>query len=146
MKDDVNNIANAVAFYEQHKQAGDPWKKSAVAKRFNIAPRTFSNYVHEDPTKRIAIGARVGRQSIVSDEDKEFMVQLAVRADRANQGLTSKELAQNLMQLTETSRRPLTKEQSSGFVYKTLRKDERLKSNLIVAQKTTTESAPPNEA
>jgi hypothetical protein len=83
------------------------------------------------------VGAKAGRQPIVSEEDKEFLVQLAVRADRANQGLTSKELSQNLQQLTETSSRPLSKEQSNNFVYKTLRKDDRVKSNLITAQKTT---------
>jgi hypothetical protein len=38
MKDNVENLAKAVAFYKQHKEAGDPWKKTAVARRFNIEP------------------------------------------------------------------------------------------------------------
>jgi hypothetical protein len=54
-------------------------------------PHTFANYAHDDLSKRVEIGVKVGRPS------NEYIVKTLVRADRANVGWTSKETANNLV-------------------------------------------------
>jgi hypothetical protein len=69
--------------------------------------RTFANYAHDDHSMQAKIGAKVGRPSNVTEEDREFMVQLLVRADRANEGLTCKYASDTLVTLTERTDKPL---------------------------------------
>jgi hypothetical protein len=78
------------------KKQGDPWTKADVARKFGIPRRTFANYAHDDLSKRFEIDVKVGRPSIMTEEDHEFIVKTLVRADRANVGWTSKETAKGL--------------------------------------------------
>jgi hypothetical protein len=133
-----DTVAKGVAFYDEQMKKGEPWKKKAVAKKFGIPPISFANYAHDDHSMQAKIGAKVGRPSNVTKEDREeFMVQLLVRADRANEGLTCKDASDTLVTLTERTDKPLNEKQAARFVYTTLRTDKHLKKNLVVPQKTT---------
>jgi hypothetical protein len=65
------------------------------------------------------------------------MVQTIVRSDRANEDMRFSGAVNNLVRLTENTKKPLSETQASNWVYKTMRKDPRLKGRLVVAQKTT---------
>ena len=134
---DAAIMTAAVAFYDKKKRQGDPWAKSAVAKKFGIPRRSFANYANDDLSKRFKIGSKVGRPSLVSEEDHEFLVELIIRADRANEGLTSREIIHILVSLTAETDNPLSVNQAETYVYHTLHHDEHLKSKLVRPQKTT---------
>ena len=53
----------------------------------------------EDESKRHKLGAKAGRKSLVLEENAEFLVQSAVRADRGNDGQGHAEVIVNLMEL-----------------------------------------------
>ena len=129
-------LTEAVAYYDQKKAEGDPQKKAAVAKKFGLERKTFSLYAHDDPNKRMTIGSKPGRPSNVSAEDREFLVQVTVRADKANEGLRPRDVIENLVRLTAEDPKPLSDAQAKTYVYKSLRKDPRLTNKLVIAQKT----------
>jgi hypothetical protein len=109
-------LKEAVALYDLKMMQGDPWKKSDVAKKFGLHPCTFGKYAHDDHSKRLNIGSNVGRPSIVTEEDREFMVQTIVRSDRANQGMRCSDAVNNLVRLTENTKKLLSKPQASNWV------------------------------
>ena len=53
-----------------------------------IPESTLRDYTSKDIKKRKSLGARPGCPSVVESEVSDFVAQLAVRADRANDGLT----------------------------------------------------------
>lgn len=133
---DPEVLKEAVAFYDKQRASGSPWKKTSVANKFGLPSRTFANYAHDNPSKRFKIGAKCGRPSVVPPEVADFIIQTTVRADRANNGLRPKDAIENIIQLTENNKKPLTYKQASNFVYSTMKKDPRVCSKLVVAQKT----------
>ena len=51
-----------------------------------IPESTLRDYTSKDIKKRKSLGARPGRPSVVESGISDFVAQLAVRADRANDG------------------------------------------------------------
>ena len=132
--------------YDLKVEQGKPMKKSDVAKQFGLHPRTFANYAHDNHSKRLQIGSKVGRPSVVTEEDREFVVQSIIRSDRANEGMRCGDAIANLVSLTEDTSKPLSHPQASNYVYKTLRNDKHLKKKLVIAQKTTSKRSMSNVA
>jgi hypothetical protein len=66
---------------------------------FGIKPKTFSFYVCDNVAKRKTIGSKPGRKSIINASDTEFIVQHTARADHVNEGLSTKEVVQNIISL-----------------------------------------------
>ena len=56
------------------------------AKEYGLPIYTFPKYACTDVSKRRKIGEKPGSKSMVSDENAEFLIQNAIRSDRANQG------------------------------------------------------------
>jgi hypothetical protein len=50
-KSDTTVLKEAVALYDLKMMQGDPWKKSDVAKKFGLHPRTFGKYAHDEHSK-----------------------------------------------------------------------------------------------
>ena len=123
---DQDNLAKAIAFYFAQQEKGERWQKTKVARKFGLETRTFANYVHDDPKKRMHVGCKPGRPSIVSKEDHEFIVETTVTGDRGNEGLRPKEVIRNLIDLSSANGTPLKEQQAMNYVYKTLRKDKRV--------------------
>jgi hypothetical protein len=94
--------------------------KALVARMFGIEPKTFSFYVCDDVAKRKIIGSNPGRKSIINASDTEFIVQHTARADRANEGLSTKEVVQNVISLRDGTENELTLKQAKNWAYHTL--------------------------
>ena len=109
--------------------------KAGVAKKFKFNPNTFRKYVHDDVTKRLAIGARSGVAPKVSREESEFLTQYTIRCDRANDGKSQKHITEALLDI----RQDLTPIQAKNFIARTWKKYSRgrIKQRAVKAQKTT---------
>lgn len=113
--------------------------KSKFADKYDVDRRTFSNYVHPDINKRSKLvidgGNERGRPSIVPKTTAEFLVQHTIRHDRANNGLTNTQVAENLQQIHPE----IGPEAASNYVCRTFKKKSqgRIKPKPVKAQKTT---------
>ena len=108
---------------------------SYCAAQWNIPQHTLMNYVHSDPKKRRALGGATGRNYNVSSKNCEVSIQHTIRADRANDGFTQTQVAQNLQQLEPD----LSFNQAKYYIHRTFKKksEGRLKKRSVKAQKTT---------
>ena len=80
-------LNNARSTYDDR----DPNKKlslRAFASKMDIPESTLRAYIHTDPKQRKPLGAKSGCPSVVNPEVSNFVAQVAVRADRANEGFT----------------------------------------------------------
>ena len=113
---------------------GNNVSMSRIAAKHNINGRTFRNYINNGGKSN-----KPGRKSIVPPEDEEFIVQHTVRHDTANDGLTCGQIIQNLQSLRAGTDQEITMQQSKNWVYRTFfnNNPDRIKSNLVKAQKTT---------
>ena len=77
----------------------------------------------------------MGRNSLVTPVNTEFLIQYTIRADRANDGLAPSSVIENTLQLHPE----LTYQQAKNFTARTfkLKAKGRLKSRPVKAQKTT---------
>ena len=107
---------------------------TAFAKKKGIPHFTFHKYASN--TERREIGGKVGRKSIVREENSKFIAQTIVRADRANKGKTPGEVQEDLMALEPD----LTSKQVENFFNRTFKKNHAglIKPRAVRAQKTTT--------
>jgi hypothetical protein len=131
------NLQKTIEYWDNFK-GGDKITKASVARMFGIERKTFANYVCDDLSKQKLVGSKPGRKSIINASDTEFIAQHTARADRANEGLTSKEIVQNVISLRAGSEHELTLRQAQNWVYRTLRSShpDLLKPNLMRVQKT----------
>ena len=120
----------------------DIFKNSVVApsKKYfalskGIMPSTFQKYAHNDARKRRKIGGRVGKPSVVSASNVEFIVQHTICANCSNEGLTIANVARALLQLQSE----LNQIQARNCIYCTLKVKSkgRIKQNTVISQKTT---------
>ena len=58
------------------------------AQSVGIKKKTFEKYLHSDPKKRRNVGKSACCPTIISKENSDFMRDVTIRADRANNGLT----------------------------------------------------------
>ena len=105
------------------------------AVKWKIPYHTFTKYVHSDDKKRRAPGCAPGRNSNVSSENCEFLIQHTIHADRANDGFTQTQVVQNLQQLEPD----LSFNQAKNYIHRTLKKKSecRIKRRHVKAQQTT---------
>ena len=85
------------------------------AQSVGIKKKTFEKYVHSDPNKRCTIGKSACRPSIISRENSDFMRDVAIRADRANNGLTRQEAIAHLQELEPQLSRTIFSRHSSSI-------------------------------
>mmetsp|Transcript_38277 Transcript_38277/g.92336 ORF Transcript_38277/g.92336 Transcript_38277/m.92336 type:complete len:312 (-) Transcript_38277:1658-2593(-) len=132
-------LRDAVAFWDEQKgerdDAGKLISKSYVAKLFNFPKRTFCSYVTDNVAERLIPGARKGKNSLVSSDNREFLIQHAIRHDRANEGLSTEQIIANTMQIQPD----LSRDQAKNYVVRTWKKYTKggLKAKPVKAQKTT---------
>ena len=65
-----------------------------------IIPQSFYDYTRPDKSKRHAMGAQQGKPSLISQHNSEVFCQISQLADRANEGLTPRQLLVNMQRLT----------------------------------------------
>ena len=63
---------------------GKRMSMALFAQLVGVKKKTFEKYAHSDPKKRRTVGKSACRPSIISKENSEFMRDVAIRADRAN--------------------------------------------------------------
>ena len=126
---------DAVDKWDKIRLTANPPSCALFAKSKNIDVKTFGAYAHSDPKQRRALGSKMGKRSLVMAENAEFLVQFAIRSDRANEGRTVAQIVDQLMTLQPE----LSMEQASNWAYRTFRTiaGDRIKKSLVVAQKTT---------
>jgi hypothetical protein len=129
-------LAEAVKLYWSSRADGKPRTVQQIAREAGIPPGTLGNYINSDPTKRRKLGGQVGRKSILTEENSEFLCQVAIRADRANKGLTPAEVQANMRRLVPG----MTELQSRNAYYHKFLKDHRgrIKQKAVKAQGTST--------
>lgn len=128
-------MEEAVKFFDNTRGEDKPLSANRVAAKFKIPPSTFKHYVCRDKSKRLKIGSKVGRKTILSEENSEFLCQVAIRADRANEGLTPADIITKIQRMQpELSERQAANHYSRSFLKK---HKGRLKSKPVKAQKTT---------
>ena len=100
-----------------------------------IPHQTFQKYATADKSKRQKLGGQVGRRSLVTKSNAEFIIQHSIRHYRANTARQVREIVSNLGQLHPE----LSREQVSNYYHNTLKKlaNGRLKRNAQAAQNTT---------
>ena len=100
-----------------------------------ISPYTFQNYVCKDEVKRRKVDVQAGRKSIVSANNTDFLADVFVRTDQANDGLTCQESISTLQDIDPK----LTLIQAQRYFGRTFFKKNIIKVNkrLIKAQWTT---------
>ena len=94
-----DKMGEAVGEWDRIKILPNRPTKKAFAKSRGINPHSFQKYAHNDLSKRRTSGSKAGRPSIVTDGNAEFVIQHAIRADRANDGFTASQVIHNLQQL-----------------------------------------------
>ena len=114
--------------------SGMKLSKRAFAELKGLPPTTFKYYVHDDPNKRRKLGIPPGRKPLISDQTSNVVCDVAVRSDRANRGLTPKELEATIAQVAPH----LSQKQITNHRARTFRKKhkDRLKQKAVMPQKT----------
>ena len=92
-------LAKVVKLYWSTREDEKPWTVKQIARDAGIPPGTLGNYINSDPTKRRQLGGQVDPKSLLTNENSEFLCQVAIRADRANKGLTPAEVQANMRRL-----------------------------------------------
>lgn len=128
-------LEEAVKFFDNSRGEDKPLSANKVAAKFNLPPSTFKRYVSIDKSKRLKIGTKVGRKSILSEENSQFLCQVAIRADRANDGLTPADMIAKIQRVQPE----LTEKQAANHYSRSFLKKHKgkLKSKPVKAQKTT---------
>ena len=113
---------------------GKPMTKGAFSKLHGIPNSTFREYVRDDSSLRRPLGIAPGRKPIISDHHSNLLCQVAIRADRANCGLTTGEL-EDKMQIIEPD---LSLKQIRNYRSRTFKKKSKsiLKPKTVIAQNT----------
>lgn len=105
------------------------------AKQLGIPKATLGKYVHPDPAKRQRLGAHAGQPSLVDASTQAFVVDVIRRRDRANDGMSRREIVGMIQDLKPK----LSKQQVSDVFLKTIRPNNcSLLTNIVKAQATTT--------
>lgn len=104
----------------------------------NIPFHTLYKYCREDGSKRLELGGSVGRKPLIPKIDQTFVVETAVRKDRANDGLSPKEMYGLIIDICPG--KELTVKQARDHFERTMKTGHKhlLKQNFRVAQATTT--------
>ena len=121
---DKDKLAEAVEYYDKHKDGiAYNVSKSAVAKKFGFNPRTFNNYVRDDKSKRLSIGARPGlHPKTVSDDDAAELLKELV--GDACVSLSTREIVQKIKSIVHNNpdSNPLTYKQLYNWSGSTFKK------------------------
>ena len=131
---------------EKLKLAVDAWDQkqppfesgmsmSVFAKAVGIPRNTLFKYARHPIEKRLLLGSHVGRKRLISEQDEQVIVDVAKRADRANEGKSAADLADDLLEMNPH----LSKKQVVNAMTRTIRpqrKDDL--TGIIKAQSTTT--------
>lgn len=116
----------------------DPNKKLSFrryASKMGIPESTLRAYTHKDPNKRKSLGAKPGRPSVVKSEVSDFVAQLAVRSDRANDGMTLADTRDAISELQPD----LSEKQVANYASRTFfTTNKDMLKRPVIAQATTT--------
>ena len=101
-----------------------------------ISEHLFQKYAHTDKKKRRTIGKASHRPTVVTTENSEFIRDIAIRADRANNGLTRQETISHIQELEPN----LSRSQVTNHYQRTFftHHKGKLKKRPVTAQRTTT--------
>jgi hypothetical protein len=103
--------------------------------KMGIPESTLRPYTSKDIKKRKSLGAKPGRPSVVKREVSDFVAQLAVRADRANDGMTLADTKAVLSDLQTN----LSDKQVANYASRTFfSKHKDMLKRPVIAQATTT--------
>ena len=125
---------------EMKGQYFDPKTKFArdlrdFAEAVEIPYKTLRKYLHGAEGKRRKLGCSVGRKPNLTKNQTEFIADVLSRADRANEGKNRKEAVDLVLELNPQLCRSRASKALTNHV---LRKSEKVKNSLVVAQSTTT--------
>eukprot|EP00978_Attheya_sp_CCMP212_P000306 scaffold593_cov31-Attheya_sp.AAC.1 len=124
---------------------GDPVAKNKgnltqYGQKFGIPYNTLYKYCrNDDVSKRGVLGNGIGPNPLMSSNEVSFMVAVAARADRGNDGLTLKELADKVQELRPDFNRLQASRQVARRVIPEGYKTGILKKGTVIPQATTTD-------
>ena len=95
---------------------------------------TFYGYAQPNVAKRIQLGSRAGKPSLISSEAQNFAVDVLRRRDRGNEGMNNRDAAEMIHDLVPN----LKLEQVTGALRKTIRPNHNdVLTNIVKAQAST---------
>ena len=130
-------LADAVWEWDEERPTGlnsKPISMRAFAASKGIPFSTFNDYAMSRKDKRKPLGTQTGPKPLLSERESEVLCQVAIRHDRANEGLTRAELHSKMQQLKPGITTKQAKNHGRTF---TKKHKDRLKSRSVKAQKTT---------
>ena len=140
-KNNTNDLEKVIKEWEGKGPAtkdtqGKPLSLFKFAHSKRILPYTFQKYAFKDKEKRLKVVVQDRRKSIVSTNNTDFLSDMVVRADRANDRITHQESISTLQELEPK----LTHIQSKRYFVQTFFKNNagKVKKRLVKAQQTTT--------
>jgi hypothetical protein len=122
--------------WDSVKHQVKPPKKGDIAIKHGFEPSTFRKYVCNNISNRRKIGAKPGKKSIVNENNAQFLIERAIRADRGNDGRTPADIIEDIQQLQPE----IGPKQAQNYYSRTFKKRSkgRLKPRAVKAQKTST--------
>jgi len=61
-----------------------------------VPSKTLEKYCHKDPEKRRKIGGQIGTKPLLLGDDQNLIAQIALRKDRANDGMSPTEMIETI--------------------------------------------------
>lgn len=84
---------------ETKKRNGMVMSMPKFTRNNSISHDIMYKYAHRDNSKWRKIGESVGKNSVLSKENSDFLCSVAIYADRANQGMTCDQIIGSIMEL-----------------------------------------------
>ena len=136
-------LAKAVGdWLEKKGDAVDANGESVQLKPYSVIVgipyRTLVSYTKEDPSKRRQLGAATGPSPILDTSDTKFMSDVLRRADRGNEGMSRAEAINTIQELVPGVSKQTGSRLLTNHILRNVDNKGLLKSNLVVAQATTT--------
>ena len=140
--ENAERLAKAVGdWFGKKGDAIDENGESIALKPFSVIVRipyrTLANYTNKDPKKRHKLGKASGPPRILDTSNTKFLTDVLRRADRGNEGMSRAEAITTMQELLPVSRKTGSK-LLTKYVLRGTENKGVLKSNLVVAQPTTT--------
>ena len=130
-----NKMGEAVEEWDRIKNLPNAPKKKQFANSRGINPATFQKYAHNDLVKRRVVGSKIGRPSLVTNNNAELVIHHAIRAGSANDGITTNDIIHTLQKIQPE----LAPQQAKNYVQRTLKKKTKdmIKPRPVKAQEDT---------
>jgi hypothetical protein len=96
---ETSKLVDAVKCWNDHKGDAKPPTKASVALRYGFNPSMFTNYATDNASKRMKVGTKPGRQSVVSESNAMHLAQMAMAAHGEKNSMTVAEFISHAKKL-----------------------------------------------